>query len=195
MKFIALDIGNVCIKLNHEEVFARFGVSGNSPLAVRFKAQLADFEFGKISGEAFFDRLQHMPELATLSRAELRKTFDELLGKPVEGMPDLFQLFPEMGIVPVYLSDISTIHLKRSYEIFPQRADYTGIYSFDVGCYKPDVRMFQAYESRCGKPLLYTDDRIDLINAAKNYGWNAEVFSSAENLKNQLNCLLQNKGE
>ena len=34
-----------------------------------------------------------------------------------------------------------------------------------------------------------------LINAAKNYGWNAEVFSSAENLKNQLNCLLQNKGE
>ena len=81
MKFIALDIGNVCIKLNHKEVFARFGTTPESPLAARFRAELDDLEFGKISGEAFFDRLQKMPETAGLSRNELRKTFDDLLGK------------------------------------------------------------------------------------------------------------------
>ena len=188
MKYIALDIGNVCVKLNHAEVFGRFGVTLDSPMVAQFKEKLKDFEFGKISGEAFFDRLAAMPECAGVSRAELRQAFDDLLSAPVDGMEELFEEFPRMGIAPAYLSDISTLHLKRSYDLFPRMADYTGIYSFDTGCYKPDHRMFQAYEARFGKPLLYTDDRADLIAAAREYGWNAEVFTSAENLKNILLC-------
>ena len=196
MKYIALDIGNVCVKPNHAEVFGRFGVALDSPMVARFKEELRDFEFGRISGEAFFDRLAAMPETAGLSRQELRQTFDDLLAAPVEGMEKLFEEFPAMGICPAYMSDISTVHLKRSYDLFPRMADYTGIYSFDTGVYKPDIKMFQAYEARFGKPLLYTDDRADLIEAAQKYGWNAEVFTSAENLKNSLIHFLQtNKGE
>ena len=52
MKYIALDIGNVCVKLNHAEVFGRFGVTLDSPMVARFKEELRDFEFGRISGEA-----------------------------------------------------------------------------------------------------------------------------------------------
>ena len=190
MKYIALDIGNVCVKLNHAEVFGRFGVTLDSPMVAQFKEKLKDFEFGKISGEAFFDRLAAMPETAGLSRQELRQTFDDLLAAPVDGMEQLFEEFPAMGIVPVYFSDISTLHLKRSYDLFPRMADYTGIYSFDTGVYKPAIGMFQAYEARFGKPLLYTDDRPDLIAAARNHGWNAELFTSAENLKQFLTNLL-----
>ena len=186
MKYIALDIGNVCVKLNHAEVFGRFGAAVDSPMVARFKKELRDFEFGKISGEAFFDRLAALPEAAGYSRLELRRTFDDLLAAPVDGMPELFEEFPAMGIVPAYLSDISTLHLKRSYDLFPRMADYTGIYSFDTGCYKPDSRMFQAYEARFGKPLLYTDDRADLIAAARDYGWEAEVFTTVQNLRKTL---------
>ena len=102
-------------------------------------------------------------------------------------MSELVNSLPQMGITPVFFSDISTLHLARTRELFPAEATVKdGIYSFTSGGQKPSALMFDAFESRFGRPLLYVDDRMELIAAAKKRNWPALVFTSAEELKQAL---------
>ena len=72
----------------------------------------------------------------------------------------------------------------RTGELFPEAALVPdGIFSFSAGAQKPDEAMFAAFERSFGIPALYTDDRMELIEAARERGWNAVQFTSAENLQ------------
>ena len=116
--------------------------------------------------------------------------FDSILVQPIEGMEELISTLPLFNIQPVFFSDISARHLKLVRRMFRASAMVPdGIYSFEVGAMKPEEPMFEAFEKRFGKPALYVDDREVLINAAKERGWNAVVFSGAKDLARALqNC-------
>ena len=94
---------------------------------------------------------------------------------------------PARGIQPVFFSDTSALHLAEVRRKFPAAAVVPeGIYSFEVGARKPARAMFEAFESRFGRPVLYVDDRPELIEGAAKFGWNALRFTGAEALERAL---------
>ena len=188
MKYIALDIGNVCIRIDHAGCYSKVGFDSVPPQEVMLLAR--DYECGKLSEDEFWTRFQQYAPDKSKSRKDLEKDFDSILVRPTEGMEELISTLPLFGIQPVFFSDISARHLALVRKMFRASAMVpNGIYSFEVGAMKPEDAMFEAFEQRFGVPALYVDDREVLIDAARKRGWNAIVFSGAETLAKALqNC-------
>lgn len=180
---LALDIGNVCVHINHLNCVEKLGYT-EIPDELR-NAALA-YECGRCSENDFFAELHSMFN-GRFSVSEIKNAFDSILIKPVPGMDELVSSFAGSGIKAVFFSDISPTHLRRTREIFPAAKFVPdGIYSFESGALKPSRIMFERFEQLFGKPDLYTDDREELIAGAKDFGWNAVQFTDAELLKSQL---------
>jgi putative hydrolase of the HAD superfamily len=188
MKYIALDIGNVCIQIDHVSCYSKVGFDGMPPQEVMLLAQ--DYECGRLTEDEFWTRFQQYAPDKSKSRQDLEKDFDSILVEPVEGMEELISSLPLFGIQPVFFSDVSARHMKLVRRMFRASAMVPhGIYSFEVGAMKPADAMFEAFEKRFGVPALYVDDRAVLIEAAKKRGWNAIVFTDAKALARALqNC-------
>ena len=190
MKYIALDIGNVCIAIDKTTPLEELGVLHDQRTLARFDDIMREFEFGMIKEDEFFHAIASIydPENPDVARAE--KLFTSILVAPVPGMKELLQDLPSIGVTPVFFSDISTFHLKKCIELLPEMKQFDGIFSFVHGAYKPSKKLFDAYEHKYGRPLIYTDDRADLIREAEKNNWNATVFSSAARLRAQIMELL-----
>ena len=186
MRFLALDIGNVCIKLEHERLLSQLGMSPEFFASAPIKDLVRRLEFGLCSADEFFRELGRLPELRKYDDAALRAGYRALLGNPLPGMPELLRRLPDHGILPVFFSDISVFHLNCCRDIMPEMQRYPGIYSFDTHAYKPSPEMFAQFESIYGVPVFYTDDRSDLIAAAQQRNWPAAVFHSVAELLRQL---------
>ena len=186
MRFLALDIGNVCIKLNYERLLSQLGMTPDFFASAPIKKLVQRYEFGRCSDDDFFRELGQLPELRKYDDAVLRFGYRALLDNPLPGMPELLRELPDHGILPVFFSDISVFHLNACRDIIPEMQRYPGIYSFDTHAYKPDPAMFAQFESIYGVPVFYTDDRSELIAAARQRNWPAEVFHSASELLRQL---------
>lgn len=185
MKYIALDIGNVCIKIDHAGCYAKVGFSGMPPENVMMLSR--EYECGRLSEDEFWTKFQQLVPDKSYTRTFLEQTFDSILSCPMPGMEELISSLPSRGIQPVFFSDVSARHIKLVRRMFHASAVVPeGIYSFEVGAMKPEEPMFAAFEKRFGTPVLYVDDRPDLIDAAKKRGWNAIVFPGAEELEKVL---------
>ena len=190
MKYAAIDIGNVCIAIDKNIPFKNMGFDINSPECEKLIAQVQLFEFGKITEDEFFSNLQSMPECGNIEKAKLKELFNSILIEPVPGMRELLRELPSLGVMPVFFSDISSCHLEVSRKMFPEMRRFDGIYSFDYAAYKPSKVLFDAFEAKYGKPLIYTDDRKELIDGAISNGWNAHLFISATELRENIIKLL-----
>ena len=188
MKYIALDIGNVCIKIDHIGCYAKVGFAAAPPPEVLFLSR--EFECGRLTEDAFWTAFQKFVPDRSKTRADLENDFDAILVGAVPGMEELVSSLPERGIQPVFFSDVSARHMKLVRNMFKaSSAVPEGVYSYEVGAMKPEEPMFAAFEKRFGVPALYVDDRAPLIDAARKRGWNAVVFTGAEDLEKALqNC-------
>lgn len=188
MKYIALDIGNVCIKIDHVGCYSKVGFSGMPPEEVMQLSR--EYECGRLTEDEFWTAFQSFAPDRSKSRKDLENDFDSILTGVMPGMEELISTLPLFGIQPVFFSDVSARHMRLVRKMFKASAMVPdGIYSFEVGAMKPEEAMFSAFEKRFGVPALYVDDREVLINAAKKRGWNAVVFTGAEDLTRSLqNC-------
>lgn len=184
---LALDIGNVCVRIDHNNCIKQF------PDAIIPEGlfQLArDYECGVIKEEEIFIRQALEISNYRFTADEFKSAFESIIISPVPGMTELVRDFTGMGVKAVYFSDISPTHLNRTREIFPAfDAVEDGVFSFDAGAWKPDVAMFSRFERLHGIPDLYVDDREELICAAIEHGWNAEIFTSSQDLREKLLAL------
>ena len=181
---LALDIGNVCIYVDHRNFATALGLP-EIPTAAR--EIFRDYECGTIAGEEdFFNRLSEVFN-RQYSLEQLKKAFNDILISPVPGMTDLVNDFAKIGVKAVFFSDISPTHLRRTGELFDAfNAVSGGTFSFVSGAWKPTNAMFEYFEQHYGIPDLYVDDREELISAARKRGWNAHRFISAEDLRKKL---------
>ena len=188
MKYIALDIGNVCIKIDHIGCYARVGFTAAPPPEVLFLSR--EFECGRLTEDEFWTGFQKFVPDRSKTRADLERDFDAILVGPVPGMEELVSALPGRGIRPVFFSDVSARHMKLVRQMFKAASSVPeGVYSYEVGAMKPEDPMFETFERRFGVPALYVDDRAPLIEAARRRGWNAVVFSGAADLEKALqNC-------
>ena len=99
------------------------------------------------------------------------------------GMKERVEAYAAKGVKFVFLSDVSALHLDVCYRKCSFcHAVTDGVFSYEVGARKPDPAMYEMFEQRHGVPDFYFDDRPCNIEAARKRGWNAILFSSAEQL-------------
>ena len=183
---LALDIGNVCIKINHLNFVHKLGLD---TIPDNLRQIAIEYECGRISEKEFFNAMQKCFG-AKFSKDEISEAFDSILIEPIPGMVELVNSFPQRHIKAVFFSDISPTHLRRTREIFPAAIHVPqGIYSFESGDLKPSAVMFNRFETLFRKPDLYTDDRQELIDGAIANSWHAVRFTSADMLNNELEKL------
>ena len=181
MKLLALDIGNVCVKID----FANFAQSLKLDKIPEVLIDLQrELECGITTDEAFIYAVSmacHCDPVTALH------AFNSILIEAVPGMDELISTLDEYGFEARFFSDISLTHLTRTHELFPA-AQFVpdGMYSFVAGAQKPAEEMFAAFEEKFGIPALYVDDRIELIEAARKRNWNAIQFTTAAALKEAL---------
>ena len=179
---IALDIGNVSMKLNFDEMYRRLDVDPADASAVaRLWEHGAAIETGLCTVPEFLDRLDAFTGHRH-SRQELLDSWRCGVREPMPGMLETVRALTARRVRISFLSDISPIHLEQVFRYcgFVHLIS-GGIYSFSSGAFKlQGYTMFETFERRYGRPLVFFDDRLEIIEHARNFGWNAVRFQSAE---------------
>ena len=108
------------------------------------------------------------------------------------GMLETVRSLAVRGVRFSFMSDISPIHLEQVFR-YCEFAHLVsgGIYSFSAGAFKLQGNtMFDAFERRYGRPLVFFDDRVEIIEHACGLGWNAVRFQSPEQALRDASALL-----
>ena len=189
---IALDIGNVSMKLSFDEMYRRFGVDpGDSAAVGRLWEHGAALETGRCTVPEFLDRLDDFTGHRH-TREYLLDAWRCVVRDPMPGMLDTVRALAARGVRFSFMSDISPIHLDQVFKYCEFVHLVTGgIYSFEAGAFKLEgSAMFDAFECRYGRPLVFFDDRIEIIEHALGLGWNAIRFQSPEQALRDASALL-----
>ena len=191
---VALDIGNVSMKLSFDEMYRRFGVDpGDSAAVGRLWEHGATLETGRCTVPEFLDRLDDLTGHRH-TREYLLDAWRCGVRDPMPGMLDTVRALAARGVRFSFMSDISPIHLDQVFKYCEFVHLVTGgIYSFEAGAFKLEgSAMFDAFERRYGRPLVFFDDRIEIVEHALGLGWNAVRFESPEQVLRNASALLNN---
>ena len=189
---IALDIGNVSMKLTFDGMYRRLGVDPADPGAVAALWEHgAAIETGRCSVPDFLDRLDEFTDHRH-SRQYLLDAWRSGVRESMPGMADTVRALAARGVRFSFMADISPIHLDQVFKYCAFAHLVTGgIYSFEAGAFKLDgYAMFEAFERRYGRPLVFFDDRIEIVEHAREFGWNTIQFKSPEQALRDAEALL-----
>ena len=126
-KIVALDIGGVCVHLQPEKALAYFNLSNLPARSLQLFDQL---ERGQLAENDFITQAAALlPE--TVSAEKFMTGWAMIIGEAMEGMNELVEEFShKRGVEFVFLSDISTFHLRVIRERFySEQFISNGIYS------------------------------------------------------------------
>jgi len=190
---ITFDLGNVLIRVDHlrfcrrlaalaalspQEVYARVFESGLEP----------GYDTGRITSREFYQLVtDHFGVALPYSR------FCDLwcdLFDPMEGMAELVEHLASR--FPLFLlSNTNSLHFDYLKERFrdllqPFRAF---VLSYEVGSRKPDPAIYQSLIRQAGRPpqeILFLDDKVSFVEAARGQGLTACQFRSPQELRPEL---------
>lgn len=189
---VALDIGNVSMKLNFDEMYRRLDTDpADSAAVARLWEYGAALETGRCTVPEFLDRLYDFTHHRH-SRAELLDAWRCGVRESMPGMLDTVRGLAARGARFSFMSDISPIHLDQVFK----HCEFVhlvsgGIYSFSAGAFKlQGYAMFEAFERRYGHPIVFFDDRVEIVEHAREFGWNAIRFLSPEQALRDAEALL-----
>lgn len=177
---IALDIGNVCFKLNPP-------LYKNSTEDVAVLLSLtnlfADMELGKISEKFFMSETLKFTN-HKFDKKAIRNTIFDIIGNEIQGMNEIVTSLTKKGFNFCFFSDTSPMHLAYTQRTLTfAHLVVGGVYSFEAGAFKPNNKMYELFEYRYGTPVLYIDDKIENCEGGSKRGWNSHQFHSIEKLK------------
>lgn len=200
---LALDIGNVCLKVEIERFLSHFNCSTMEEYRLAYPDLRAEkachmFECGKLSRSAFLDELAATMD-GEMTHAEAVVAWNDLIGDEIPGMADIVGRACDAGLKVVFLSDICPIHYQRCCDVLSFTDRVSGaVVSYEVGEMKPHEAMYIALErDHCGgkPPLLYADDREGNVDAARERGWPAYHFGDVQGLSKRMDEQLETIGE
>jgi putative hydrolase of the HAD superfamily len=186
LKVVALDIGGVCINLHHKEALSSLGITDIRDIPAEFTCATNMLEKGIITTAEWMNFIRYISE-NKFSEHELRKAWKMIIGDAIEGMPELAQELVDAGCKLAFFSDTSEMHAQEVYRSLSFANLVTGsVFSYEVGCKKPDAGMYEAFENEYGKPIFYADDHEVNVDAGKRKGWNSHFFTSTANMRQAL---------
>lgn len=179
-KVIALDIGGVCVELQHAEAFRQLNYSPEIPPPPEFLAATAKLECGQIRAEEWL-AVFHEATGGKFTDEELLHAWNIIIGPTKRGMHEIVQTLVNEGYRFIYFSDTSEIHILSVYrKLSFANLISGGIFSFNTGAQKPDKRMYAEFERVYGKPCFYLDDRPSNVEAGRSHGWESHLFTTPE---------------
>jgi len=194
-KAIIFDLGNVLIDFNHRIAVRRIskftGNGGEEIYNLFFDSELTGlFEEGKISPQQFFQEVKNKLNLK-LNYEEFMPIWNEIFFFSEKNL-EVYNL--ARGLKKHYrialLSNINVLHFEYVEKTFPiLDAFHNIITSFEVKARKPKKEIYQEtlkILNASPKDTFYTDDRIELIESAKELGIRGFVFTNTEKLKKDL---------
>ena len=192
--FVYFDLGNVIANFDRERAFRGMaelcGADVSRVRAVVMEGLQADLERGTIEWPAFH---------AEFSRRTGTRSDP---GALAAAAAEMFEL--NVGILPVVaalqrrripigiLSNTCDLHwrhlLGRGWGTLPG-GFHPVILSYEIGVSKPEPAIFEWAAERAGTPperIFFCDDLPEHVAAARAAGWDAELFTSAPRLADQL---------
>jgi HAD superfamily hydrolase (TIGR01549 family) len=190
---IAFDLGNVLVQVDHRRFCRRLGELAVVPPQEVYTAVFdttleSDYDTGRLSSREFHRLISaHFGLNLTFSR--FRELWTDIFA-PLDEMEEVAVRLARR--YPLYLlSNTNELHFEYIRENYaallqPFRAF---ILSYRVGGRKPEAAIFQALIRQTGLPpaqILYTDDKEDLVAAARTHGLTAWPFVSPADFQEQL---------
>ena len=183
---VIFDIGNVLIEWQPERFFD--SVIG----AERRRAMFAEIDLHGINdrvdrGENFYDTIVEAAKDNPDWHDEVMMWHDRWIEMAAPAIDRSVRLLRALKAaeVPVFaLSNFGIQTFDIAKPAYPFLTEFDRSYiSGHMGVIKPDADIYQMLEDDCGldpTTLLFTDDRIDNIAAARARGWQTHVFTGAE---------------
>lgn len=202
---IVFDFGGVILDVDLSktvEAFARLGVKNLSAAETQvgsgtfFEAN----ERGEFSPREFWAKLrERAPALNSRTDAELHAAWDALLGEYDPARIALLRALRERGDYRTFLlSNTNLPHRETFLRRFRERFAFpleelfeTAFYSDELGCVKPDRKIFEKVETATGivpAETLFVDDNAKNVAAARECGWNAYRLDPAKESILELFC-------
>ena len=189
---VALDIGDVCMRIHPHECAAGLGfesldhIKDLHPEIFTFALHL---ESGQISSAEFLQQLRCTVD-QSLRDENLVDAWNRLIGDEIDGMAEIINEILTMNLRPVFFSNISDIHYEYviSKLSFVEQID-GAILSYEVGDVKPNSMIYEAMEQEfCdgGVPALYLDDRPENIASGISRGWNSYQVGTIHGIRERL---------
>ncbi len=188
------DLGNTVIKLAYERILQKLcalsTVSRQELMAILERGGgYRDLERGQVSFLEFYEFLRDKAGYHG-SLSSLRDVWVDFFDGPIEGIDDVLERVRKQYRV-AFLSNSNEIHaefIPRHYAgLF--RKDDRFIFSHLHKCAKPDRMFFdRALQTLGALPtqVVFTDDLVENVEAARDLGMIAYQFHSAAQLANEL---------
>jgi glucose-1-phosphatase len=191
---LALDLGNVLVKVDHLRFCRRLadlaGLGAAEVYARVFASDLEPgYDTGRLTSEEFHRRvMEHFGVALPFSQFSFwwNDIFD-----PMEGMAELVDYLAAR--FPLYLmSNTNTLHfgyIRKNYPFLDHFQSF--VLSFEVGSRKPEPAIYQALIQRTGRPAsqcLFVDDKLPFVTAAREQGLVSWQFTSPGEF---IRCLQQ----
>lgn len=190
---VTFDLGNVLIRVDHFRFCRRLAaLAGLSPEEVYsqvFESGLEPgYDTGRITSREFYARVTaHFGVALPFSR--FRDLWCDLFD-PMDGMAELVQHLASR--FPLFLlSNTNSLHFDYIKERFaallqPFRAF---VLSYEVGSRKPEPAIYQSLIRQVARPpeeILFIDDKVSFVEAARGQGLKAWQFRSPQELRTEL---------
>lgn len=136
---------------------------------------LHEYESGRIGTRRFYEevtgRIGYQGDEPAFQRA-----FADIFGE-IAPMVALHADLRSRGIPAFIFSNTNEIAVQHIRARYPFFRDFDGhVLSYEVGSMKPHARIYEAVETmtgRRGEELLFIDDRLENVEAARSRGWQA----------------------
>ena len=190
---ITFDLGNVLIRVDHlrfcRRLAALTALSPQEVYAQVFESSLEPgYDTGRITSRQFYQRVTaHFGVALPYSR------FCDLwcdIFDPVDGMLELVQrLAPRFPLF--LLSNTNSLHFDYLRERFAALLQpfQAFVLSYQVGSRKPEPAIYQALIRQAMRPpeeILFLDDKVSFVDAARGQGLAAWPFVSLQELRREL---------
>jgi|UniRef100_A0A7V6A460 HAD superfamily hydrolase (TIGR01509 family) len=191
---LALDLGNVLVKVDHMRFCRRLAdLTGLPPATIHAQVFESDLEFGydtgRLTSQEFHRRVMDRFGV-TLPFSQFSCWWNDIF-EPMEGMAELVGRLAAR--YPLYLlSNTNALHfayIRKNYAFLDLFQSL--VLSFEVGSRKPEAAIYQILIARTGRPAsqcLYVDDKLPFVVAAREQGLTSWQFTSPAEF---IRCLKQ----
>ncbi len=194
IKAVFFDLGNVIICFDHmiaaEKIAAKTDKLSEEIYDLFFSSHLTElFDSGSIDKEIFFNKVKELLDIRDINQNSFYEIWNNIFWEN-KGMLDLIKAIKLKYQQFIIVSNTNKAHYEYVWNNFPivRLADKV-ITSYEVGVLKPDPLIYQRAIKEAGcnpEEIFYTDDRVELIEAAKSIGINAYLFKGVDDLKNLI---------
>lgn len=205
---VVFDIGGVLVQAVQTWVEAaqRAGISFSPSWLQQFEAKLQTLPrrgIGAIDSERYFMLFAEASD-GILTPDDARRINDASLIAEYRGIDRVFDALDATGVQTAALANTNDAAWRRLFLVLPTEPEFPSLArirfrfaSHLMGVQKPDPQAFREVErgtGYSGDAILFFDDRIENVEAARWFGWTAELIDHAGDTTEQIIRLLQSHG-